>query len=154
MAWCLTALSHYLNQCGILISEFCGIHLRAISQRVYKLLFIWWLWKLYLIIKLLPHLPGANVHWNMSLSHEWPSLLQTQCVKHITEHVFVFHKKHPAAIFVLDSMHQTSSRTSIVFVIYQKHPAAIFALDSMHQIASMTSIVFVLHQKIQQPSLL
>ena len=38
MACCLTAPSHYLCQCWLLISDLCGIHLRAISQRVAKLL--------------------------------------------------------------------------------------------------------------------
>ena len=36
MACCLTAPSHYLNQHWLLIIGFCGIHMRAILQRVTK----------------------------------------------------------------------------------------------------------------------
>ena len=38
MAWCLIAPSHYLNQLWFIISEFCGIHMRTISQKVPKLI--------------------------------------------------------------------------------------------------------------------
>ena len=55
----LTALSHNLNQCWLLIGKFCGIHLRAISQWLPKVLYcIIYIWILYL--KSLPHLPEDN----------------------------------------------------------------------------------------------
>ena len=66
MACCLTAPSHYLNQCRLIISEGhnCGIHLRAISQEMLKI---------HILdmdvpitnLRLWPHLPGANEfnHW-------------------------------------------------------------------------------------------
>ena len=38
MACCLTAPSHYLNQCWLFL-RFCDIHLQANSQQVHKLLF-------------------------------------------------------------------------------------------------------------------
>ena len=48
MACCLMATSHYLNQCWLIINEFCGIHMRAFFKEILK------------ISKILPHFPGAN----------------------------------------------------------------------------------------------
>ena len=36
MPWCLTAPSHYLNQCQFVISELCGVHRGAISLEILK----------------------------------------------------------------------------------------------------------------------
>ena len=65
MTCCLMAPSRYMNQCWLLISEVCGIHLRAITQWVLKLLLGMMSLKK-LLVKLLPHLPGANelIVWN------------------------------------------------------------------------------------------
>ena len=60
MAFCLMAPSHYLSQCWLPIQSllrFCGIHPRAISQWVPKLLYC--IWKI-ILLKLLPPLPGAS----------------------------------------------------------------------------------------------
>ena len=59
MACCLTAPSHYLNQCRLLISEVM-VHMRAISQRVLKYFFF----KI-IVLNLLLLLLGASV-WNES----------------------------------------------------------------------------------------
>ena len=59
MACCLTAPSHYLNQCWLSLVRFCGIHLRAIQQRAPKYLFYIISLKIRLS-KLLPLFPGAN----------------------------------------------------------------------------------------------
>ena len=42
MAWCLMAPSHYLNQCWLLISDVCSIHLTAISQQVPRSNSVYW----------------------------------------------------------------------------------------------------------------
>ena len=59
MACCLTAPSHYLNQCWLSLVRLCGIHLRAIQQRAPKYLFHIISLKIRLS-KLLPLFPGAN----------------------------------------------------------------------------------------------
>ena len=55
----LTAPSHYLNQCCFSLVRLCGIHLRAISQGVPKLLFFV-IFLIMIHLTLLPHLPGCN----------------------------------------------------------------------------------------------
>ena len=60
MACCLTATSHYLNQCWLLISKVYDIHMRVISQWVPKALFCMRILKK-LLLKSLPHpIPGAK----------------------------------------------------------------------------------------------
>ena len=58
MACCLTATSHYLNQCWLTITMFCGIHLTAISQVFINLICEKSLKIIFL--KLLPNLPVHN----------------------------------------------------------------------------------------------
>ena len=66
MAWCLTAANHYLNQMATSHSSMqsCGIHLRAIWQRVSNLLFFTASLKT-IFLTPLPHQPetnGLNAH--------------------------------------------------------------------------------------------
>ena len=51
--------SHYLNQCSLLLSEVCGILLRVIFPQVPQLLFCIVSLQI-ILVKSLPHLPGAN----------------------------------------------------------------------------------------------
>ena len=55
MDWCLTAPSHYLNQCWLIVS---GVlcHQRPIPQKVPKITF-----RKNTLVKLLPHFPEASV---------------------------------------------------------------------------------------------
>ena len=59
MACCLTAPSHYLNQCWLVISGFCGIHVRAIFQEI-LLISICKMNLEIMILKLLLHLPARG----------------------------------------------------------------------------------------------
>ena len=59
MACCLTAPSHYLEQCWIPSLRLNGISLRAISQPVPKIFFYKTTLKI-IILELLPHLPEAT----------------------------------------------------------------------------------------------
>ena len=58
MACCLTAPSHYLNQCWLLISVFLW-HSPESNFAVFKLLQCIMILKI-ILLKLLPHLPGAS----------------------------------------------------------------------------------------------
>ena len=58
MACCLTAPSHYLNQCWLLIGEVLHINLRVISQWVPKLLFCVMNLEI-IVLELVPQLPVA-----------------------------------------------------------------------------------------------
>ena len=90
VAFSLTIPSHYLNQCGFIISEVSSIQLRAISQGVLPLL-------PYIIgsksfeitlLKLLPHLSRSNEltkeNWNENVICRVKGILyQPQCVNKI-----------------------------------------------------------------------
>ena len=65
MACCLIAPSHYLNQFNLPSVRLCGIHLWAISQWVFKLIFCIMSLRI-MLLKSLPHLPwvsGLNSGW-------------------------------------------------------------------------------------------
>ena len=77
MACCLTAPSHYLNQCWLLISDFLWqVHPRVIFGRVPKLLFCKMSLKT-ILLRLLSCLPGAK-ELNDYLATQGRGHLQTQ----------------------------------------------------------------------------
>ena len=56
---CLAEPSHYMNQCWLLINEVCGIYMRAISQRLCKLIFSEMILK-FILFKSLLHFAVPN----------------------------------------------------------------------------------------------
>ena len=68
MAYCLTAPSHCLNQCWLVINGFCGICLRAIFTEIPSI------YKQRLkitLLQLLPHLSGTNELTHCPLGYIW-----------------------------------------------------------------------------------
>ena len=68
MTCCLKAPSDYWTNIDWLIVRFCDIHMRAISQRVPKLPFCVISLKI-ILLKLRPHIPGANAWIQLFLQH-------------------------------------------------------------------------------------
>ena len=70
MACCLTVPSHYLNQCWLIVGEFLGIHLRAISKEELSTS------NLLLVRKL--------IFWNCSHISQWPMSYVINVLKRYT----------------------------------------------------------------------
>ena len=71
MTWCLMVISHYLNQCWLLINELLWHHMRAISQWVPKMLFCIMSYSFTFEINALP---GANELNMWPQIHYWETL--------------------------------------------------------------------------------
>ena len=70
MTCCLTAPSHYLNQCWLNICQVLWHYLREISQEIFRISIPDIILKI-TNTRLWPHLPGANEFWTFGNKLQW-----------------------------------------------------------------------------------
>ena len=80
---CLTAPSHYLNQCRLLIMKFRSTHMSAIAQRLTELIFC--IMSLKIILQNYCHILQGTMSFNSSP----PSVAYTHTRTHTHTHIYI-----------------------------------------------------------------
>ena len=78
MAWCCQAPSHYLNNVDFSLVRFCDIHMRGNLKGVSKMPFYIMSVRI-ILLKLLPHLPGAHKLTDHTCSADQPPCDASVC---------------------------------------------------------------------------